>query len=170
MSVLIQSYLGDEHARAAQWALEALGVRCEIWQPSLFPSEVTVSVYLRTLSHSKPVRGAEVQLAPHPERPLGKERTASLADFKLMWLRRRSRRSHHPRLKATDRRWVAQECLHTLTGLELIAGSTLSTINDPKASPAARNKILQLAIAQDVGLPIPDTLISNDPRAVARFF
>lgn len=42
-------------------------------------------------------------------------------------------------------------------------------INDPWKQESARNKILQLNLARRLGLPVPKTLISNDPIEIRSF-
>jgi glutathione synthase/RimK-type ligase-like ATP-grasp enzyme len=56
-------------------------------------------------------------------------------------------------------------------GLERVVESTKSAmwINPWNDGHSAENKFLQLQVAQECGLTIPDTLISNDPVAIKKF-
>jgi hypothetical protein len=51
----------------------------------------------------------------------------------------------------------------------LLSSFTGRWISDPGATRAAENKLLQLRIARDAGLPVPRTLVSNDPSAIREF-
>ena len=42
-------------------------------------------------------------------------------------------------------------------------------VNDPKRDEVAHKKPFQLRVAQRVGLPLPDTLMTNDPQAARAF-
>jgi MvdC family ATP-grasp ribosomal peptide maturase len=43
-------------------------------------------------------------------------------------------------------------------------------VNDPRRDREAESKLLQLRIAAEVGLPVPRTLVTNDPQQMRRFF
>ena len=50
-----------------------------------------------------------------------------------------------------------------------LLAARIPLVNDPVRQSAADHKPLQLRIAREVGLRIPDTLITNDPDAALRF-
>jgi glutathione synthase/RimK-type ligase-like ATP-grasp enzyme len=52
----------------------------------------------------------------------------------------------------------------------LIDGLASEWINRPEANLKASNRLMQLAIAREVGFKIPSTLITNDPNAAAGFY
>lgn len=65
------------------------------------------------------------------------------------------------------RDFAYHESYHALTGL----WSSLNTlwVNPPVRDEEAQHKTFQLSAAQEVGLPIPRTLVSNDPDEARRF-
>src|SRR4029077_3184097 len=68
---------------------------------------------------------------------------------------------------ARMRGFAYRESYHALTGL----WSSLETlwVNQPARDQEAPHKTFQLSAAQEVGLPIPRTLVSNDPDEARRF-
>lgn len=71
-----------------------------------------------------------------------------------------------------DPAWVAacrQEAMALVEGA-LSALDGLRQVNPPGADALGERKLLQLAVAQARGLPIPDTVVTNDPAAIRAFF
>ena len=89
-----------------------------------------------------------------------------LDQVQTVWHRRR----FHPELPARaselDWRYYRREWNEMLTGVLASMGAWF--VNDPNAQDAAV-KPLQLRIAEQLGLRIPDTLITNDPLAAEAF-
>jgi glutathione synthase/RimK-type ligase-like ATP-grasp enzyme len=50
-----------------------------------------------------------------------------------------------------------------------LRGSPFPWVNDPDAAVRADDKLHQLAVARRLGLPIPATLVTNDPEELRRF-
>jgi hypothetical protein len=63
---------------------------------------------------------------------------------------------------------VANDCQASLLGT-LLASFKGRWIDHPSSIRAAENKILQLSLAQEVGLRVPRTLVSQDPESVRSF-
>ena len=95
----------------------------------------------------------------------------SLSDFSVIWWRR-----------PYGRQCVIDET-HDAATREVVNHSARSHIdgffrgifrgrlvNNAVAAARAENKIIQLVTAHEIGLPTPNTLFSNDPRAISEFF
>jgi glutathione synthase/RimK-type ligase-like ATP-grasp enzyme len=94
--------------------------------------------------------------------------TLELERVRSVWWRR----PHPPRVSddigvPSHRQFAANEAEHALGGLWQCLDA--EWINDPLRDQAASRKSFQLRVAQAVGLPIPVTLISNDPHQARRF-
>ena len=88
----------------------------------------------------------------------------------LVWWRRAHGRPAVPD-SVTDpamRKLVVKDNRSAIRGLFLSSfrGTWLS---DPYATERAQNKLLQLTVAREVGLPVPRTLVSSDPDAIRDF-
>jgi glutathione synthase/RimK-type ligase-like ATP-grasp enzyme len=66
------------------------------------------------------------------------------------------------------REYCMRECETFLKGV--IESIDIPVINNPIFEVAAAQKPLQLKIAQKVGLPIPKTIMSNDPQEIIEFW
>lgn len=68
----------------------------------------------------------------------------------------------------TFRKFAFKECMATWEGLEYLLSSCL-WINHPYRIKRAENKLYQYQIAKKVGLDIPLTLVTNDPKKAKDF-
>lgn len=94
-------------------------------------------------------------------------RELSGADVTAILYRHR-RLPRAPTVAETARSLAESELRATLDGALLaLAGRW---VNHPHANRLARHKLLQLTLAADVGLPVPETLVSADPGAIRRRF
>jgi hypothetical protein len=90
-----------------------------------------------------------------------------MQDVRSVW----HRRSYRPIMPDPvrddrDRRFGTREWLDSFFGLIFATGAHI--VNDPNRELAAV-KPLQLSVAQEVGLRVPDTLITNDPTLALAF-
>ena len=91
-----------------------------------------------------------------------------LADIGAVWYRRVRPIGLDPALTdATNRLFAWSESTEALTGLW--HALECFWMNPPAADEAGQRKIRQLQLARQVGLAIPDTLITNDPDQAAAF-
>jgi glutathione synthase/RimK-type ligase-like ATP-grasp enzyme len=101
-------------------------------------------------------------LAPRGGPPL------RLADVRAVWWRRPQPFVLHDDLDGVDRRITAfRECREALDGM----WRSLRTrwVNDPSRDAAATHKPWQLALAARLGLAVPRTCITSDPRRARAF-
>jgi hypothetical protein len=93
-----------------------------------------------------------------------------LGRLRLVWWRRCHGRPEVPDV-VTDRamrQLVVKDGRAALRGA-FLAGFTGTWLSDPYATERAQNKLLQLKVAQQVGLTVPRTLVSSDPAAIRDF-
>jgi ATP-grasp ribosomal peptide maturase len=93
------------------------------------------------------------------------DRSLNLADVACAWYRRPTA-FRFDGLGEAERRWATGEARAGLGGLIALVPTWL---NHPAAIGRAEYKPLQLATARRVGLQVPRTLITNDPRRAASF-
>lgn len=94
----------------------------------------------------------------------------SIGELKACWYRRMTR----PALAEDGGLSIEQQ---TLLSEEFVAamqgafdvGFLGEWVSNPHASKIASNKIFQLSVAQAVGLPIPETMVSNDKAIIQEF-
>jgi len=143
MSVLIIAPEADLHARVVAERLEAMQVPWRIWNTAWFPSRQRVSW--------RPAAGTLVEES---------EATFFPDTFSSIWWRR----FHPPVLDPgigdeSVRRFCYGEAITLLRAVFETTGARV--INEPHAERRAESKPLQLKIASELGLQIPDTIISN---------
>jgi len=83
------------------------------------------------------------------------------------WWRRPQPLSLHPGIAADATSFVYGECHEAVAGLW--PSLPAKWVNEPQLDSAAHHKPYQLAMAAEVGLTIPRTLITNDPDAARGF-
>ena len=148
--ILIVSWPGDDHARAVQVQLAELGAPTALVDLARFPTEMG--------------------LAARYDR--GRWRyeldDLSLGDIDTVWWRRPRPFTLDPEIAEGEyARFAYSECIEAFAGLWQSLDAVW--INHPTAEQVAAHKLYQLRVAAEVGLEIPDTLITNDPDEVHRF-
>ncbi|MEV4438861.1 hypothetical protein AB0K09_07535 [Streptomyces sp. NPDC049577] len=94
-----------------------------------------------------------------------------VGDLDVVWWRRGSNFQKIP-ADVTDRADVEvinNDCRTALTGM-LWNDFHGTWVSDPHATAMAENKLVQLRAARAAGLPVPRTLVSQDPEEIRRFF
>jgi glutathione synthase/RimK-type ligase-like ATP-grasp enzyme len=154
--VLIACPPGDEHAMAVALRVADLGLRPVPFFPARLPE---LGLHAR-LGGGRPARC----LLGTAEGPLDP------AEVRAVWWRRAPPVETWP-LDPAQRALAEAEWSAALAGAMRVAGGFW--VNDPAAEEVARRKLVQLEAARHVGLPVPRTLVTNDParaRAFARGF
>ena len=90
-------------------------------------------------------------------------RSLDLTDVACAWWRRPTPMTVSPDVPHSD--WVRAEAAAGLRGVL----ATLPWLNHPDDIRAAEHKPLQLAMAAQIGLTVPPTLITNDPAEAREF-
>lgn len=155
--ILILAPPADVHARRVAQEIDLLGqnVRILNW-------ERAGNGLLASLSYSP----ESAQLSVQTEDDVMAVR---LADVRAVWNRRPGTLVEPPGIIDDDhRRFARREWQDLLDGLTLMLGLNACVVN-PLAAQRAAVKPYQLAVAQRVGLRVPRTLISSDPREASQF-
>lgn len=111
-------------------------------------------------------------MAVDPQRPgearlIDDDREVELGAARGIWLRRPRWPVVAPALEGADRVFAQQEAVAAIGGAWRVLADRC--VSSPDAMQAARWKLSQLAVAADVGLPVPETLVTNEPSAAAGF-
>jgi glutathione synthase/RimK-type ligase-like ATP-grasp enzyme len=156
MAVLILAPERDEHAIAVKRHLELLGNEADVLDTSLFPEACRLAQWYRCCNKERRL-ALDVQ-----GRILQMERYGS-----VWWRRPQVPRLSDQMLRASHREFAANEVHEALMGLWYSLDARW--VNDPVRDQVAQRKAYQLKIAQEVGLRIPTTLMTNDPDEARRF-
>ena len=154
MTVLIVTFSQDnESVSLVTQAIEAQGGTAFRFDTDRFPTEVQLEI-----GRGKPQRGLIMD----------GDRQLDLREVSSVWYRRARYGQQLPDTMDPQYRDAAiKESRTTIRGvLASIQGFHFDKLSDVDL---AKNKQLQLQVAQDVGLTIPRTLITNNPEAVKRF-
>ena len=158
MSVLILSQERDEHAMAVATALGRLGGRADIVDTSLFPDRARL---VARYEHCEHCRNRVFLLELEHTR-------IDLGTVGAAWWRRPQHPAPSPALRRHDHQvFVVNETHEALRGLWHALDAFW--INDPGRDEVAHRKLLQLRVAQEVGLEIPSTLVTNDVAAARSY-
>ena len=157
MSILIFGFPQDIHLHAVRWALDQLGAEHQV-------------VYTPDLPQ---LLRASIVMAP------GTRPTASFRDgtargttgnYHAVWFRRSGLAMRPPAMLDADWMVAERECDHHIRTLRRYLAPDAYWVNDIEARERALLKSPQLAAATDCGLAIPETLFSNDPDDIRRFY
>ncbi len=155
LTVLILATQTDEHAIAVAEKIRGLGGRTEIVDLALFPQRAHLAMHLDCCGGSD----FSLEIDGH---------TLQMEDFGAVWWRRPQVPQVSSDIRSSSHRvFAASESQEALTGMWHALHSFW--VNDPARDQVAHRKAFQLRVAQDVGLEIPQTLITNDPHAARSF-
>lgn len=153
--ILIVSHLADPHATAVMAELARAGQRALLLDTARFPSEIRLDIEHggdRPCSAALMVNG---------------ERTDMSAIRSVWWRRPQPFEVPGEVLDWTDRDFAYSECHAAMAGLWSCLDARW--MNPPSCDEIASRKAYQLKVAAGVGLRVPRTLITNDPRSAAEF-
>ena len=92
------------------------------------------------------------------------------SDFRSIWYRRFRSSKKPENMDPAYFAFSEKESRYALIGSLLSLSREIPTMNSPEAVWVAEHKPYQLAVAEQCGLKIPDTLISNMPNDAEAFF
>jgi hypothetical protein len=157
MSVLIVTMPADYHSHAVKWAIEGRGHECEM----LYPLDLA--------------DGASWSWS-HDDQTLRVEHgdSSQVIDFskiETVWMRRPPGIIPQERLADLHERSVAeQELAVTVHSVLKFLDCRAFTVNPFTQTQAAALKPFQFAVARDLGLRMPRTLVSNSREDILAFF
>jgi hypothetical protein len=106
-------------------------------------------------------------IRPDTGRLLAGDREIELGNARGIWLRRPRWPVVDPGLERTDRVFAQQEAVAAIGGAWRVLADRC--VSPPDAMQAARWKVQQLATAARLGLPVPETIVTNGPTTAATF-
>jgi glutathione synthase/RimK-type ligase-like ATP-grasp enzyme len=157
--IAVLTFTSDLHALAIQARLREMpDIVCDVVEVDRIADEATIT--WSTDAHRYP-----------PAIPTRDADVMNPVDYQAIWYRR----SNHPQAAARDLADpVAAEIVNAATPRALLGtlmdGFRGRWISHPLATQQAENKLLQLRAAQTAGLPVPKTVVSNDPTVIRRFW
>ena len=152
--VAIISHPDDVHTQAVRAELDGLGVASAVVDLSQFPGRARLRADYAT------GRPARVEL----DLPDG---TLDLGACQSVWWRRPQPFGLDGVAGGADTRFAENECMEAFDGLWHALDAFW--INPPLLDEAAHKKTYGLAVAAEVGLDLPRTLVTNDPDAARAF-
>ncbi|HEY9868321.1 MAG TPA: hypothetical protein V6D08_04085 [Candidatus Obscuribacterales bacterium] len=163
MSVLILAPQSDEHARAVLERLAGMAVPATCWAARDLLAHSRLDFRLDNAGAACLLSGQLDQSSPSlPGESL------DLFGFRSVWLRRPGRVRAQPMPERWMESFVEWESSRALDAIFRMIPALW--VNSPAAEHEARLKLRQLETAKACGLSVPDTLVTNDPRAAAEFF
>ena len=157
--ILVLATEQDEHARAVIAEITALGGNAALLDLAEFPQRLHMS--LRYAESSRRF----TFFSPDGDRS---EPAFDLAECRSIWWRRPQQPVISDDIRdPTHQLFATNEAHEALAGLWYAVDAFW--INDPARDQLAHRKVYQLRVAQDVGLRIPQTLITSDPEAAREF-
>jgi hypothetical protein len=155
-TILIPTVLEDIHAAAVALALDQMGHRPVRWFCCDFPEVSTSSFSIGTNA------GSTLQIRDY----FG---TLCVDEVDVLWHRRVGSPTLTSPMAESDREVAAREAKIYLDGLLASVSARAFAVNDYHKARVAENKLVQLQVAHEVGLTVPETLVSNDPQQIRRF-
>ena len=156
MCILVVSTVADTHACAVIDTLARQGEQVELLDLADYPSKLTLTLaYANGDRRFRLSRPGEGQL--------------DLACVRSVWWRRPSAFALPDALRDPGHRKLAlSEASTAFSGL--YEAMHALWINQPSRNAAASHKPFQLALAQELGLEIPDTVMTSDPEEARTFW
>jgi hypothetical protein len=151
--ILVVSHAGDDHAVRVLDALERVGHPAVLVDTAAFPSHGTLT---QRFGDGRP--SFELCFEGRP---------IDVSGARVAWWRRPQPFTLHPGIAHDVASFAYTESHEAVSGMW--AALPVRWVNPPVLDEEAHHKPYQLAIATKVGLPIPRTLITNDPSAARRF-
>jgi glutathione synthase/RimK-type ligase-like ATP-grasp enzyme len=151
--ILVISHPGDDHAVEVHAVLERGGHRAVMVDTAQFPNNSALAIHYE---------GGR----PRYELRIDGQ-TLDLGSFRVAWWRRPQPFTLAPGMSPDVTSFSYAECHEAMAGLW--AALDVKWVNPPARDEVAHHKPYQLVVAAEVGLPIPRTLVTNDPNAARRF-
>ena len=157
MSILIFGFPQDIHLHAVRWALNQVGADHQVVYTPDLPQLLRASIFMAPGAH------------PTASFRDGSTRGAT-GGYHAVWFRRSGLAMRPAGMLDADWTVAERECDHHIRTLRRYLAPDALWVNDIEARERALLKSPQLAAAMACGLPIPETLFSNDPDDIRRFY
>lgn len=153
--ILILTQDVDSHADDMVMFLKKRGVRPRRFHTKDFPGAAIVSAELSGRN------GGGISIR-YPGGRVAAERVKSV------WNRRPDKCAVPESVPPAEREFASRESELTLQGVYRVLGGLW--VNEPDRNRTANSKLIQLSTARRLGMRVPDTLITNDPRKFHEFY
>src|SRR5947209_683851 len=151
MKIIIVAPENDNHTVPIKWALESAGYEVVCWTGLAWTEREHASLLFEDQ--------ARITLGPY---------TVEKGD--VVWIRRPEQPAHNPKVCEADRKFAETEYRSfSFCILFLLEKMPVWCINKYTASRMINNKSVQLLLARNCGLSVPQALMSNSPQAVRDF-
>lgn len=151
MKIVILAYDNDNHTGPLKWALEQAGYLVACWPGLGWSQEQQASVVFNG--------NTRLMLGPH-----------SVDPGDVVWIRRPNPPINNPQVAEPDKKFAEGEYRwFSWSVLYLLGTLPVRCINKYSASRFINNKSVQLLLAKDSGMNVPETLMSNSPQVVRDF-
>ncbi len=152
MSILVLAHDSDAVADHVGAELRSRGVTVARVNPSSFPTRMSMAAFLYgSGTWSGLLNGEDGQ-------------EIELEGIRAVWRRRPSQFAMDERMSAPERAFAYGEARRGFGGVLASLGECL-WVNDPMAAARAEYKPVQLAAAAHLGMTLPETLITSEPRS-----
>jgi len=158
MNILIVTEPDDIHAALIKCALEYQDIPCFL----LFSADMPTKQKNSVIINNEKMHWTSVSLQ-------GEKQCLSTLNFDTIWWRRPRYPSISNSIHPDDENFVKKENISYHQSIPYLLNSNAWWINPPSAQRLAKSKLAQLKLARKCGLPIPNSLISNDPAEIKRF-
>jgi glutathione synthase/RimK-type ligase-like ATP-grasp enzyme len=152
--ILLVTHPGDDHLRPVRLALARLGAGAVALDLARFPARSALRMSYEPGGTRFVLRDGRREIEP--------------AAFDAVWWRRPRPFTVPADVRDRAHRAFAERASHHAVGGLWLATRT-RWVNDPVRQEAASRKTWQLALAREVGLAIPRTLVTNDPARARAF-
>src|SRR5215213_7325299 len=144
--IVVVSHSADDHTTGVLGALERAGHPATLVDTARYPSAMSV---VQRFGDGPPRWELKAD-----------GRRIDVSQCRVAWWRRPQGYTLHPGIASDVASWTYTECHEAMAGMWAGLGATW--VNPPALDEMAHHKPYQLAVATEVGLPIPKTLITND--------
>src|SRR3990167_1892763 len=153
--VLIATKPDDLHAILVSIALETKGHQCVMWYTGDFPEQQSLSF-----------RIGENKLRWKAK---GKNFNIDHDAFDVIWLRRPVKRMALDKIHEDDKPFALKEAAQLFDTVWRVTNQESWWVNYHENARKSNCKLLQLKLAKEAGLTIPETLMSNDVSEICQF-
>jgi glutathione synthase/RimK-type ligase-like ATP-grasp enzyme len=157
LKILIHAIPADVHIRAVRWGLEQDGCSVDSWMMADLPEIQVASIRISNqMAQSVDVSGSDLSIEG--------------GQYDVVWQRRLGAPSIDPGLSPADQAVALQEVEEFSRSLLRAVGRGAFWVNSLDSRALANRKPLQLSMAVECGLKIPETLVSNSSVSVQEFY
>jgi glutathione synthase/RimK-type ligase-like ATP-grasp enzyme len=151
MKIVVLAHANDNHTAPIKWAAEQAGYKVACWGGLSWIDEQQASIVSNGSN--------QMTLGPH-----------SVDPGDVVWIRRPQPSELNPKVSESDKKFAEGEYRWFYYSLAYFLETLpVRVVNKYSASRFINNKSVQLLLAAQCGMHVPETLMSNSPSAVRTF-